>query len=69
MKTDEVESAALTTCVWELAGYLEWEVWSSACGHEWTFEEGTPYENGMKFCPFCGHPLEQRIPEPEEDDE
>lgn len=26
----------------------------SACGCEWFLEDGTPEENGMKFCPECG---------------
>ena len=26
----------------------------SACGCEWFLEDGTPEENGMKYCPNCG---------------
>lgn len=26
----------------------------SACGDEWTLIDGTPQENGMKYCPHCG---------------
>ena len=26
----------------------------SVCGESWTTIEGTPWENGMNFCPNCG---------------
>lgn len=26
----------------------------SECGCEWCLNDGTPEENGMKFCPSCG---------------
>lgn len=26
----------------------------SECEEEWTLSCGTPKENNMKFCPFCG---------------
>ena len=26
----------------------------SECGCEWCLNDGTPEENGMKFCPNCG---------------
>ena len=43
------------TCAWT---YLEAdEVWLTACGTEWHFEDGTPSEYGVKFCCGCGKPL------------
>lgn len=26
----------------------------SICGDEWDLDAGTPVENGMKYCPYCG---------------
>ena len=26
----------------------------SACNESWTTIEGTPFDNGMKYCPHCG---------------
>ena len=26
----------------------------SVCGESWTTIDGTPWENGMNFCPHCG---------------
>ncbi len=30
----------------------------SECGDSWTTIDGTPFENGMKYCPRCGARLE-----------
>ncbi len=32
-----------------------WNVYEcSYCKELWILSEGTPEENGMKYCPFCG---------------
>ena len=31
--------------------------YASCCGELWTFTEGGPIENGMKFCHHCGNPI------------
>ena len=28
--------------------------WNSECGAKWVFNDGSPEENGMVFCPACG---------------
>ena len=33
------------------------EVWQSACGGEFTLNDGTPTDNSMRFCCHCGAPL------------
>lgn len=33
--------------------------WGTDCGHYFTIIDGTPTENGFKFCPFCGDEIEQ----------
>jgi len=40
----------------------EWTVdddgyWKTACGEEWSFEEGSPKDNGVNFCFSCGQPV------------
>ena len=30
----------------------------SACGESWTTIEGTPWQNGMNYCPHCGAKME-----------
>lgn len=41
-------------CTWRQCEDGEWD---SDCGVSWTFENGTPAENYMKFCSGCGHRL------------
>lgn len=33
------------------------DTWASDCGQYFTLNEGTPTENKMKFCCYCGKPL------------
>jgi hypothetical protein len=35
------------------------DTWTTLCGNVWMFVEGTPQDNGMKFCCYCGRPLVQ----------
>ncbi len=44
------------TCSWGL-DTEDGNTWTSQCGGYFTINEGTPTENGMKFCLYCGHPL------------
>jgi len=32
--------------------------WVTACGNRFVIIEGSPKENGMKFCPYCGDEIE-----------
>ena len=46
---------ALAPCTWtedEDAG-----AYDTACGNKHLFIEGTPAENGYRFCPYCGGAL------------
>ena len=50
--------------VWDAAkesntGICKWQcdfdsVWHASCGEDWIFPDGTPEENGLKYCPCCG---------------
>ncbi len=60
------------TCKWKLEDEGE-NLWKPSCSDElWHFIDvsSDPIENGMKYCPFCGHVLEIVIepiqPEPQE---
>ena len=39
----------------------------SECGEPWTLIEGTPQENGMKYCPNCGAKMDLEEEENHED--
>lgn len=43
-------------CLWvedDFEGY-----WVGSCGVKWGYEDGSPRENKMNFCPQCGKRLE-----------
>jgi len=44
-------------CNWSPEDW-ETEIWETSCGESFYFIEGGPEDNGMKYCPFCGHPIE-----------
>ncbi len=43
-------------CAWTQQPDGEWE---TACGNCFEVNEGTPHENTMAYCPYCGLPLEE----------
>jgi hypothetical protein len=43
-------------CVWK----EEEECWETSCGHAFCLNTGTPSENGMQFCPYCGKPIKEK---------
>ena len=46
------------TCGWkEQDGFCTSGTWNTDCGEDFIFETGTPKENGLIFCPYCGRPL------------
>lgn len=51
-------------CVWR----YDWDIdgYNTDCDGAWNLDEGTPSENGMNYCPFCGLRLKEVIPESEE---
>ena len=55
------------TCRWTQD---EWDgdTYSTSCGDAFVFIDGTPEENGCKFCCHCGKPLEQVLLEDDEEE-
>lgn len=53
----EQQSSQDQTCGWWLSGGWDDESWKSECGAEWTFIDGDPEENGVRFCFSCGKPV------------
>jgi hypothetical protein len=64
-----IEKAAQEVCTWTQPNDEDSNNWESSCGDMFFFDEGTPEENGIKFCPFCGHPITQKLYEPEPDED
>lgn len=42
-------------CHWRYDEYHD--KYDTECGEAWQLMDGTPEENGMRFCPHCGRPL------------
>ena len=37
--------------------WVENEAWATSCGGYFQLEAGTPVDNEMVFCPYCGRPI------------
>lgn len=48
----------METCEWSHEIAYDSDVWETSCGNAVVFDEGTPQENGYKFCHYCGKPIE-----------
>ena len=47
---------AIETCTWHGDGDGS-DCWETDCHNAFRLEEGSPADNGMKFCCYCGRPL------------
>lgn len=45
-------------CIWELDD-PEDDTWGTQCGHYFSLNEGTPTDNRMAFCCYCGKPIRE----------
>jgi predicted nucleic acid-binding Zn ribbon protein len=35
------------------------DCWNTSCGNEFTLNEGTPRDNRMVYCPYCGAKIKE----------
>jgi len=54
MEELQAATASQRTCMWRQDND---GCWHSGCDKTWALNDGTPGENGMKFCVFCGKKL------------
>lgn len=52
-----------SACVW--AQSYDSDSWDTGCGNAFTINDGTPKENQMAFCCFCGRKLNERLVQPQ----
>lgn len=45
-------------CSWDCDSREDSGYYQSDCGHTFSFTDEGVEENGFKFCPFCGKPIE-----------
>jgi len=51
------ESNPPPVCTWEQDLYHD--AWKTECGGLFQVMNGTPRENGMLFCPYCGRAIDE----------
>lgn len=58
--SDKQSQTTSVWCRWKLAD-LEYSYWDTTCGHAFEVTTGTPLENGMEFCCYCGKKLAETV--------
>ena len=53
------QSIEIETCSWIQEDDPEICYWKTRCGNSFYFTEGTPADNRMKYCCYCGRLLKQ----------
>jgi len=48
---------AMPVCLWKKG----WDCWETTCGNAFEINDGTPSENDMKHCCYCGGKVEEDI--------
>jgi hypothetical protein len=46
-------------CVWSQMGYEYGDTFETTCGNAFVFIEGSPEENDMHYCCYCGKSIKQ----------
>lgn len=54
-------------CIWQQDGDEDSGAYRTACGNYFMLDDGTPEDNKMGFCCYCGKSIEQHLVE--DDDE
>ena len=55
------ETSNEDNCNWKLTD-IDNDTWTTDCGHDFNLLSGTPDENEMVFCPYCGkHIYEEAV--------
>lgn len=48
----------MSKCIWKEDE--DGTCWTTECGELFVLMEGTPKDNKMNYCPYCGKKLEQK---------
>jgi len=49
----------VSTCTWNQDQDYG-DSWNTQCGKSFLLNDGSPHENGLQWCGFCGRPLEEQ---------
>jgi hypothetical protein len=50
----------MSACIWAQDGEGE-DAWDTGCRNRFMLTEGTPSDNRMAFCCYCGKTIEEHI--------
>ena len=56
MKVDLFKGGKMDRCYWEYKDTFDY--WLTDCGEIFCLDSGTPSDNEMKYCCYCGKELE-----------
>ena len=59
-KLAQAEPKREPSCLWSRADD-DTDVWETKCGHAFTIIDGTPTDNQMAFCCYCGRRVDEEI--------
>jgi hypothetical protein len=61
---DGIQRPAAAACVWRPLedDYPDSSDWEAGCRFVWSFGDGGPAENGLRFCPNCGETVHAIYP-------
>ncbi len=48
---------AIEICTWTYTEFYDY--WDTQCGHAFDIMNGTPKDNKMVYCPYCGKKIKQ----------
>ena len=48
-------------CGWKESEFSEYNIWETDCKNVFNIIDGTPKENNMQFCCYCGKKLKQMV--------
>ena len=61
------QQAEPDTCTWHQDGDSDSGVYGTSCHHYFNLEDGTPEDNKMRWCCYCGKKLVQQLIVEDED--
>jgi len=59
MTADQLLPEGRLSCLW----VDEDDYWETECGRAFQFHSGSPFDNSMTFCCFCGGILREKVHE------
>jgi hypothetical protein len=65
----KAEQAEPESCAWHQDGDSESDLYATSCGHYFSLNDGTPEDNKMHWCCYCGKRIVQEMITEEDEDE